>query len=132
MEYLYTKMEQRIRSLERTLDMFMRETKAERLTQEDMIKCLSEEMNEFHKEQQEERLERLSQEDTIQSLSEEMEEVQGEMEKFQEEFYDCQSDVQERIDLIEDALKETIELVWKLEAELRTIKERTPVKDKMA
>jgi hypothetical protein len=65
--------------------------------------------------------ERLSQEAVNECLSKEM-----------EEFYDCQSDTQERVDLIEDALKETIELVWKLEAELRTIKERTPVKDKMA
>jgi len=69
--------------------------------------------------------ERLSQEAVNECLSKEMDEVQ-------EEFYDCQSDVQERVDLIEDALKETIELVWKLEAELRTLKERTPLKDKMA
>ena len=65
--------------------------------------------------------ERLSQEAVNECLSKEM-----------DEFYDCQSDGQERVDLIEDALKETIELVWKLEAELRTIKDRTPVKDKMA
>jgi hypothetical protein len=69
--------------------------------------------------------ERLSQEAVIQSLSKEMDE-------FQEEFYDCQSDTQERVDLIQDALRETIQTVEKLEAELRTLKERTPVKDKIA
>jgi hypothetical protein len=65
--------------------------------------------------------ERLSQEAVNECLSKEMDEV-----------YDCQSDVQERVDLIQDALKETIQTVEKLEAELRAIKDRTPVKDKMA
>ena len=65
--------------------------------------------------------ERLSQEAVNECLSKEM-----------EEFYDCQSDTQERVDLIQDALRETIQTVEKLEAELRTLKERTPAKDKMA
>jgi len=51
--------------------------------------------------------ERLSQEAVMQSLS-------NELDEFQEEFYDCQSEVKEqkeRIGLIEDALKETIQIV---------------------
>jgi hypothetical protein len=51
--------------------------------------------------------ERLSQEAVMQSLS-------NELDEFQEEFYDCQSEVKEqkeRIGLLEDALKETIQIV---------------------
>ena len=62
------------------------------------------------------KVERLSQEAVMQSLS-------NELDEFQEEFYDCQSDVKEqkeRIGLIEDTLKEKVI-------------ERIPfVKDKMA
>jgi predicted RNase H-like nuclease (RuvC/YqgF family) len=50
------------------------------------------------------KVERLSQEAVMQSLS-------NELDEFQEEFYDCQSEVKEqkeRIDLLEDALKETL------------------------
>lgn len=65
------------------------------------------------------KVERLSQEAVMQSLS-------NELDEFQEEFYDCQSEVKEqkeRIGLIEDALKETIQKVM----------EPVPfVKDKMA
>jgi len=53
------------------------------------------------------KVERLSQEALMQSLS-------NELDEFQEEFYDCQSEVKEqkeRIGLIEDALKETIQIV---------------------
>ena len=53
------------------------------------------------------KVERLSQEAVMQSLS-------NELDEFQEEFYDCQSDVKEQkeqIGLIEDALKETIQIV---------------------
>jgi predicted nucleic acid-binding Zn-ribbon protein len=53
------------------------------------------------------KVERLSQEAVMQSLS-------NELDEFQEEFYDCQSEVKEqkeRIGLIEDALKETIQIV---------------------
>ena len=60
--------------------------------------------------------ERLSQEAVMQSLS-------NELDEFQEEFYDCQSDVKEQkeqIGLIEDVLKETIQ----------TVIERVPLKDK--
>jgi len=62
------------------------------------------------------KVERLSQEALMQSLS-------NELDEFQEEFYDCQSDVKEQkeqIGLIEDALKETIQ----------TVIERVPLKDK--
>lgn len=65
------------------------------------------------------KVERLSQEAVMQSLS-------NELDEFQEEFYDCQSELKEqkeRIGLIEDALKETIQKVM----------EPVPfVKDKMA
>jgi hypothetical protein len=50
------------------------------------------------------KVERLSQEAVMQSLS-------NELDEFQEEFYECQSEVKEqkeRIDLLEDALKETL------------------------
>jgi len=50
------------------------------------------------------KIERFSQEALIQSLS-------NELDEFQEEFYDCQSEVKEqkeRIGLIEDALKEMV------------------------
>lgn len=61
--------------------------------------------------------ERLSQEAVMQSLS-------NELDEFQEEFYDCQSEVKEqkeRIELIEETLTETIQIVM----------ERVPfVKDK--
>jgi chromosome segregation ATPase len=75
------------------------------------------------------KVERLAQEATIQSIS-------NELDEFQEEFYDCQSDVQEQkeqVGLIEDALRETIEIVQRLELEIHKLKERIPfVKDKMA
>ena len=57
------------------------------------------------------KVERLSQEAVMQSLS-------NELDEFQEEFYDCQSEVKEqkeRIGLIEDAIKETIQTVTRLE-----------------
>jgi hypothetical protein len=53
------------------------------------------------------KVERLSQEAVMQSIS-------NELDEFQEEFYDCQSEVkeqEERIGLLEDALKETIQIV---------------------
>jgi len=53
------------------------------------------------------KVERLSQEAVMQSIS-------NELDEFQEEFYDCQSEVkeqEERIGLVEDALKETIQIV---------------------
>ena len=60
------------------------------------------------------KVERLSQEAVMQSLS-------NELDEFQEEFYDCQSEVKERIELIEETLTETIKIVM----------ERVPfVKDK--
>ena len=63
------------------------------------------------------KVERLSQEAVMQSLS-------NELDEFQEEFYDCQSEVKEqkeRIELIEETLTETIQIVM----------ERVPfVKDK--
>jgi hypothetical protein len=62
------------------------------------------------------KVERVSQEAVMQSLS-------NELDEFQEEFYDCQSEVKEqkeRIGLLEDALKETIQ----------TVLERVPLKDK--
>ena len=63
------------------------------------------------------KVERLSQEAVMQSLS-------NELDEFQEEFYDCQSEVKEqkeRIGLIEETLTETIQIVM----------ERVPfVKDK--
>ena len=65
------------------------------------------------------KVERLSQEAVMQSLS-------NELDEFQEEFYDCQSEVKEQkehIGLIEESLKQTIQ----------TVMERIPfVKDKMA
>ena len=57
------------------------------------------------------KVERLSQEAVMQSLS-------NELDEFQEEFYDCQSEVKEQkehIGLIEDAIKETIQTVTRLE-----------------
>ena len=51
--------------------------------------------------------EHLAQEATIQSLSKEMDE-------FQEEFYDCQSDLKEHVGLLEDALQEAVENVLEL------------------
>jgi hypothetical protein len=62
------------------------------------------------------KVERVSQEAVMQSLS-------NELDEFQEEFYDCQSEVKEqkeRIGLLEDALKETIQ----------TVLERVHLKDK--
>ena len=53
------------------------------------------------------RKEHLAQEATIQSLSKEMDE-------FQEEFYDCQSDLKEHVGLLEDALQEAVENVLEL------------------
>ena len=53
------------------------------------------------------KVERLSQEAVMQSLS-------NELDEFQEEFYDCQSEVKEqkeRIELIEETLTETIKIV---------------------
>jgi hypothetical protein len=75
------------------------------------------------------KVERFSQEAVIQSLSKEVDE-------FQEEFYDCQSEVQdqkEQVDLFRDALKETIEMVERLETEIHKIKKCIPfTKDKIA
>jgi len=72
--------------------------------------------------------ERLSQEAVTQCLSKEMDE-------FQEEFYDCQSDVQgqkEQVDLIQEALKDTIDIIERLEAEIIMIKKCIPfTKNKM-
>ena len=75
------------------------------------------------------KVERLSQEAVIQSLSKEVDE-------FQEEFYDCQSEVQEQkeqVVLLRDALKETIDMVERLETENHKIKKCIPfTKDKIA
>lgn len=57
------------------------------------------------------KVERLSQEAVMQSLS-------NELDEFQEEFYDCQSEVKEqkeRIEQIEETLTETIQIVTRLE-----------------
>jgi hypothetical protein len=66
--------------------------------------------------------EHLSQEATIQSLSKEMDE-------FQEEFYDCQSELKEHVGLLENALQEAVENVLELH-HLRD--ERDYLKYKMA
>ena len=107
-------MNKRIRSLEQTLAAFMEQTKVERLSQEAVIQSLEQTLKTF---MEQTKVERLSQEAVMQSLS-------NELDEFQEEFYDCQSEVKEqkeRIELIEETLTETIQIVM----------ERVPfVKDK--
>jgi hypothetical protein len=70
------------------------------------------------------RAERLSQEATIQSLSKELDE-------FQEEFYDCQSELKEHVGLMEDALKEAVENVLELH-QLKEEREHLVLKYKTA
>jgi hypothetical protein len=68
--------------------------------------------------------EHLAQEATIQSLSKEMDE-------FQEEFYDCQSELKEHVGLMEDALKEAVENVLELH-QLKEEREHLVLKYKTA
>ena len=108
----YYEMNKRILSLENRLASFMEQTKVRRVTQEALIQSLEQTLASF---MEQTKVERLSQEAVMQSLS-------NELDEFQEEFYDCQSEVKEqkeRIGLIEDALKETIQ----------TVLERVPLKD---
>lgn len=101
-------MEKRIRSIEIMLSTFMKQTNSERLAQEAVIRTLEQTLKTF---MEQTKVERLSQEAVMQSLS-------NELDEFQEEFYDCQSEVKdqkERIGLIEESLRQTIQTVTRLE-----------------
>ena len=93
----YYEMEKQIRSLQKTNAKCL----AQEVEMEKRIRYLEQTLASF---MEQTKVERLSQEAVMQSIS-------NELDEFQEEFYDCQTEMKEqkeRIGLIEDTLKKTV------------------------